>query len=184
MRKWGLRIGLPLVLLAVLLGSWGWWHHQAKQVATVPVRTHTEKVKPVSALTIAELKRQPKRLYAAVIYYAVKHVNIQRWQEVSDFKQGWEVELDLVGGQTHYSVWPNQAIQESEKRLEPNWFTLKQGRVTYHSFVVHSDGDYQTHTVALTRIVRQVNADRAAKRIRHMPTRMRVLKVKNATIAK
>ncbi|GEO69361.1 hypothetical protein LAC03_12710 [Levilactobacillus acidifarinae] len=92
-------------------------------------------------MTVHALRQQPKLLYSSVIYYAVKHTGVQRWQEVSDFKLGWQVETEQVHGTKRYSVWPDAHIQEAQKKLEPNWFTLKGQRVTYESFVVHSDGD-------------------------------------------
>lgn len=126
-------------------------------------------------LTLTALQRRPKLAYASVIYYAVKHTGVQRWQEVADFKVGWQVEIERVQGTRRYSVWPDWRITESQKKLEPNWFTLKNQRVTYQSFVVHSDGDYTVVHATLPQIVAQINQDHAAQRVRHMTNNLTIL---------
>lgn len=130
---------------------------------------------PVRPLTVAEVQRDHRLRDVSLIYYAVKHTGVQRWQEVSDFKLGWQVETETVHGTKRYSVWPDAHIQESQKKLEPNWFTLKGQRVTYESFVVHSDGDYTVAHTTLPRVVRQINRDHAARRVRHMTINLTTL---------
>ncbi|MGY5339554.1 hypothetical protein [Levilactobacillus spicheri] len=167
------------VLLLGGLGAWGWHHHTA---APAPAPRTTQRATPPTKrarpLTLRELRRRPKLTYAALIDYAVHDTHVMRWQEVADYQAGWQVEIDRVHGARRYSVWPDRNIQTSEKKLEPNWFTLKGHRVTYQSFVVHSDGDYTVYRTTLKRVVHRLNAQHAAARVRRMPER---LVVKDAT---
>ena len=160
--------------LAGLLCSGGLVGCHANHVTSTAHPVHQPQ-KTQRPLTLAALQRHPKLAYASVIYYAVKHTDVQRWQEVSDFKLGWQVETERVQGTKRYSVWPDAHIQESQKKLEPNWFTLKGQRVTYQSFVVHSDGDYTVVHTTLSRVVQQINHDHAAQRVRHMINNLTIL---------
>ncbi|MFC0378437.1 hypothetical protein [Levilactobacillus acidifarinae] len=130
-----------LAVVTLFGGGVAGCHRQPRSTATTANSTANSSRPAVSPLTVHALRQQPKLLYSSVIYYAVKHTGVQRWQEVSDFKLGWQVETEQVHGTKRYSVWPDAHIQEAQKKLEPNWFTLKGQRVTYESFVVHSDGD-------------------------------------------
>lgn len=167
------RRQLVLGLAGLLCGGGLVGCHANHGTSTVhPVHQQQKTQRP---LTLAALQRHPKLAYASVIYYAVQHTDVQRWQEVADFKLGWQVEIERVQGTRRYSVWPDAHIQESQKKLEPNWFTLKGQRVTYESFVVHSDGDYTVVHTTLSRVVQQINRDHAAQRVRHMTNNLTIL---------
>lgn len=143
--------------------------------------TRTAKVKPsrpkqtVAPLTAAALTKNPKLKYASIIYYGIHYSKIQRWQEAANVKRGWQVQLDRVQGTTRYSVWPDQHIQASHKNLEPNWFTLSGRQVTYHSFIVHSNGDYTVLKVSQAQLLKRINHDHAGQRVRKMLVRLSVL---------
>ncbi|AYM02319.1 hypothetical protein [Levilactobacillus yiduensis] len=131
--------------------------------------------KSVSKLTTTELKHHPKLTYSAIIYYAIKDPQLQRWQEVNDFKAGWQVEHYATKHPTRYLVWPDQHITAADKNLAPNWFSLQGNRVTYDSMIVHSFRKDQTATTTLTKIVARINAQHAAQKVRQMPTKLTVL---------
>lgn len=128
-----------------------------------------------SKLKLAEFQHNRKLTYSAIIYFAIKHAKLQRWQEVSDFKLGWQVESYSRNGQTKYLVWPDQHIQDSAKNLAPNWFRLTNHHVLYDSMIVHSFRKDQTKTVSLSEIVHQINADHAVAKVRAMPDKMTVV---------
>jgi len=186
MTKHILKIVSFLLLLGVLIGG-GLLVTGSKKAPTAthpatassskpPKKTTTPK--PVPKLTVTELNQHSDLRYSSIIYYGIKHTHIQRWQEVSDFSQGWQVEI--YRGQAKYLVWPDKNIKPEAKQLEPNWFKLdSQGNVTYHSFVVHSFRDDQTKTVSLAAIVAQINHDHAMKKVRQMPTKLTTLKHTN-----
>ncbi|MCW1911284.1 hypothetical protein N7X57_12710 [Lactiplantibacillus paraplantarum] len=138
----------------------------APSVRQTRVRHH------VAPITMATVKDNDALRFSCIIYYAVKHLKIQRWQEVSDFQLGWQVEIYTENGQTKYLVWPDKHIQASAKQLQPNWFTFKNGQVTYDSFGVHTFQKDLTATVSLTTIVTQIKRDHATKLVRHMPTNL------------
>jgi len=127
-------------------------------------------------LTRSDLRHNRKLTYSAIIYFAIKHSQLQRWQEVSDFKLGWQVESYPKNGGTKYLVWPDQHIQDSAKNLAPNWFRLTDSQhVLYDSMIVHSFRKDQTKTATLREIVNQINADHAATKVRAMPQRLTVV---------
>lgn len=130
----------------------------------------------VPVLQLRELRHNAALRDSSIIYYGIKHSHIQRWQEAADFQLGWQVEMTRHNGQWRYSVWPDQHIQDAAKRLEPNWFTLTGQRVTYQSFVVHSNGDYQIKRTTLATIVAAINRDQAGNRVRQMPAHLRIKK--------
>jgi len=184
MSKRKLKLSLLLLLgLGFFIGC-AWLFIGAKPAATtsVPVKTTVKpprpaKPKPIRQLSVTELKHHPALRYSCIIYYAIKHTKIQRWQEVSDFQLGWQVEIYHPGTQAKYLVWPDKDIKSEAKQLAPNWFRLDaNGQVTYHSFVVHSFRDDQLATASLITIVNQVNADHAAKQVRQMPANLVILK--------
>lgn len=163
-----LLVGIGLLLLPHL--------NRHSSQASPPTTTQTPKKQPATPkLTLTELQHNRKLTYSAIIYFAIKHSKLQRWQEVSDFKLGWQVESYPRNGQTKYLVWPDQHIQDSAKNLAPNWFRLTQQRVLYDSMIVHSFRKDQTKTVSLSEIVAQLNADHAAAKVRAMPTNMTVV---------
>ncbi|MFC6164991.1 hypothetical protein ACFP3T_09950 [Lactiplantibacillus dongliensis] len=182
MTKRILKIVGFLLLLGVLIGG-GLLVAGSKKApttthpATASSNKQPKKIttpKPVAKLTMTELKRHPDLRYSSIIYYGIKYTHIQRWQEVSDFSRGWQVEI--YHAQAKYLVWPDKHIKAEAKQLEPNWFKLDpRGNVTYHSFVVHSFRDDQTKTVNLTEIVAQINHDHAMKKVRQMPTNLTTL---------
>ncbi|MGP4117603.1 hypothetical protein ACS4N0_10630 [Levilactobacillus zymae] len=164
-----------VVATVLLAGGVAACHRQPTTAAPAASSTSKPARPAETPLTVRALRQQPKLLDSSLIYFAVKHTSVQRWQEVSDFKLGWQVETERVQGTKRYSVWPDAHIQESQKKLEPNWFTLKGQRVTYESFVVHSDGDYTVVHTTLARVVQRINQDHAAQRVRHMTNNLTIL---------
>lgn len=161
-------------LLTVALGG-GLSGCQAAQPATShPHAAAKRPPKSVAPLTASAVTRDPKLKYAALIYYAVKETNVQRWQEVASFHDGWQVEIDRVHGTKRYSVWPSMHPGNAVERLEPNWFTLSGQHVTYQSFVVHSGGDYTVVKTTLKHVLKRLNARQAGNKVREMPVRMTV----------
>ncbi|MCJ8181849.1 hypothetical protein [Lactiplantibacillus pentosus] len=138
--------------------------------ATTPTTTAKKAQVPrrVAPITASAVAKDPKLKYSCIIYYAVKHLKIQRWQEVSDFKLGWQVEIYHEASQSKYLVWPDKNIKTSAKALQPNWFTIKNGQVTYDSFGVHTFKKDMTATVSLTTIIKQIQQDHATKTVRNM----------------
>lgn len=150
---------------------------RSNQSASSPAKPTTSKQgkKSVSELTTTGLKRHPQLTYSAIIYYAIKEPKLQRWQEVNDFKAGWQVEHYASKHPTRYLVWPDQHMTTADKNLAPNWFSLQGNRVTYDSMIVHSFRKDQTATTTLPKIVARINAKHAAQKVRRMPTKMTVL---------
>ncbi|MGJ3873714.1 hypothetical protein ACLOCO_09795 [Lactiplantibacillus plantarum] len=76
--------------------------HRTSRATTTTV--HKSRViqqpQPITETTIA---KQPALKYSCIIYYAIKHLKIQRWQEVSDFSLGWQVEIYTDQGKL--SIW-------------------------------------------------------------------------------
>lgn len=129
-------------------------------------RTH-QKTKELR-LTLKEFSHNEKLRYCSVIYYAVKHGKIQRWQEVANFKRGWQVEI-YPGKPNRYLVWPDKRITKDEKMLEPNWFTFSSnGQVIYDSFGVHTFRKDLTETVQISKIIATINRDHAVKKVHQM----------------
>lgn len=171
-RWWGL-VGVILVGLLILggVGLTRLTHPAAATATSTTVKQPAKVAKKRSVprqppLTTANLAKHPQLKYACIIYYAVKHLKIQRWQEVSDFDRGWQVEVYPNHGNPKYLVWPDKHIQEEAKQLEPNWFTINASQqVTYDSFGVHTFSKDQTATVSEKQIIKQIQADHATKRI-------------------
>ncbi|WP_338207531.1 hypothetical protein [Lactiplantibacillus paraxiangfangensis] len=173
-------LGGGLLVLLLLAGTLLVVNRQTSQPASKPATAPVAKKKPqpsVPPLTHRAWKKQPELKYAGIIYYAVKHLKIQRWQEVSDFKKGWQVEIYPGHAKTKYLVWPDQNIREEAKQLEPNWFTLNADHtVTYDSFGVHTFEADQTATVSEAHILKQLRADHAAKKVYGMLDQLQVVK--------
>lgn len=168
---------LLVILVATLVGTWAFQPQQKhRRASETPVVRRS-----YLPLSTKMFYQHPKMRDSAIIYFAIKHLHIQRWQEVADFKAGWQVERYQKAGKWQYLVWPDQNIGDQEKQLTPNWFEIsKDHRVTYHSFEVHTaaSNEDQHATVAINRIVTQINADRAAGTVRRM-TRHLTIKVHN-----
>lgn len=138
--------------------------------------THQPPAKTVAPITKSAWAEQPKLKYASIIYYAVHHLKIQRWQEVSDFELGWQVEIYPNDGHPKYLVWPDAHIQADAKQLQPNWFTITaSGQVTYDSFTVHSFRQDQTAIVGTDQILAQLRKDHAAKKVHAMVAHLSVV---------
>lgn len=171
MRK---RIAAGLVVGLLLLALGVWWFTRTKTPSTPPTRTTTVKKQSQprvkkQPLTLATWQQQPRLAYASIIYYAVKHLKIQRWQEVSDFDRGWQVEFYSSDQPVKYLVWPDKNIKADAKQLQPNWFTLDaHHQVTYDSFGVHTFAKDMTATVSATKIINQIHADHAVGRVYQM----------------
>ncbi|WP_125546766.1 hypothetical protein [Levilactobacillus lindianensis] len=161
---------LIVILASLTLTACG-----AKTTAT-PRKTQPTTTKPkVKPLTVSELQHDECLTYAAIIYFAVHHTKLPRWQEVADMKAGWQIEIYPHQGRRKYLVWPDQHITSAQKNLAPNWFTLKDQQVIYDSFIVHSFRKDQTATTTLPKIVKQLNRDHAEKAVRHMPHKLAVV---------
>ncbi|WP_261809847.1 hypothetical protein [Levilactobacillus humaensis] len=140
--------------------------HQPQPTTTKP------KVKP---LTVSELQHDKSLTYAAIIYFAIHHTKLPRWQEVADMQAGWQVEIYPHKDSRKYLVWPDQHMTSAQKNLAPNWFTIKNQQVLYDSFIVHSFRKDQTATTTLSKIVKQLNHDHVEKKVRHMPHNLAVV---------
>lgn len=168
---------LGILILCILGLAFSMAQHRSTQSHHSHPTAKTSSPKRSKPLTITEFNHHPKLAFGSVIYFAIKHVNIQRWQEVSDFSLGWQVEIHRASKGNHYLVWPNKDIKETEKQLEPNWFEIKhQNQIVYHSLVVHSFGEVQTHTTTANTIIRRINADHAENKVRRMVINMTVIK--------
>jgi len=164
-----IRFGLPLLILVAIGGGWLLFHQQPQQQPTKPAKTAVKTKPKYRSLTRAELNRSPKLKYCSIVYYAIKHSKIQRWQEVSNFDLGWQLEQYPITDGTKVLVWPDMDIKKGAKLVQPNWFALSNtGNVTYHSFVVHSFRDDMTESTDLDTIIKQLNTDHAAMKVRHM----------------
>lgn len=173
LKKW--LIALISTGLILLVGSLLVVHQQSTTTAPTATSASRPRHQPTPPLTLTELEKNPKLTYSCVVYYAIKHTRLQRWQEVNDFQAGWQIEHFAKKHPTRYLVWPDKNISSAEKNLAPNWFTLSKGKVTYDSMIVHSFRKDQTATTTLNKIVARINADHAMKKVRHMPTKMTVL---------
>ncbi len=166
-------IGLAGILILAVIST---NHFGNRQPQHATVTKPVSKKNRLVPLTLTDFNRHPKLAYGGIIYYAVKHGKIQRWQEVSDFNLGWQIEVHRTQMGKRYFVWPDKHIKNAEKRLEPNWFAFKSGnRVVYHSFVVHSFRKNLTQTTTRSHIVKQINADGAETKVREMVERMAVI---------
>lgn len=168
--KWGLIVGtLGLLIITGFLFVGKIVNHESQLTQTKTQqlkKSHHHRYQP---LTLQAFKSHRDLAFCSVIYFAIKHVKIQRWQEVSDFSLGWQIEIHRTSQGTHYLVWPDKCITSKEKQLEPNLFELKRnGQVIYHSFVVHSFRKNLTQTTTVRKVVNQINSDRAADRVRGM----------------
>ncbi|EHO52447.1 hypothetical protein [Lentilactobacillus kisonensis] len=162
---------LPIIILTII-GSLVFFSSQSRKTP-YPVQSPHQTTKPKQKyrpLSEAEFQANRKIKYASIIYYAVKHVNIQRWQEVSDFKLGWQIESSRVAGKVHYLVWPDKSITKQEKQLTPNWFEISEHHVIYHSFEVHTSqaDEDQSRETSDRHIIRTINDDQAATTVRKM----------------
>ena len=161
-----LLISLAVVIIGGTAAGFVLYHHSS----TTPTTTVTKKATPSKPKTIttAEVTSNDNLRYSCIIYYAVKHVQIQRWQELADFERGWQVEIYSENNQVKYLVWPDKNITTAAKQLQPNWFTVKGNQVTYDSFGVHTFQKDMTATVNMTQIVSQIKTDHAAHKVRQM----------------
>ncbi|WP_367296119.1 hypothetical protein [Levilactobacillus yonginensis] len=160
-----------LILLVLLLLGGGWalnQQHQPTQATTATTKPNKPK-RPNNLLTVTELKQHEKLRYAAIIYYALKYTKLQRWQEASDFKAGWQVEVYPHHGHPQYLVWPDQNTTDQDKNLEPNRFKLTAKQtVTYNSFIVHSFSKDMTQATRLTKIAATISQHHKGRAVRQM----------------
>ncbi|WP_125684285.1 hypothetical protein [Levilactobacillus yonginensis] len=159
-----------LILLVLLILGGGWAVSQQHTTQTTPATTKPTKPKrPSNHLTVTELKQHEKLRYAAIIYYALKYTKLQRWQEASDFKAGWQVEVYPHHGHPQYLVWPDKNATDQDKNLEPNRFKLTaKDTVTYNSFIVHSFSKDMTQTTSLTKIAATISHHHKGRAVRQM----------------
>lgn len=174
-----LLITIPVLIVLAIGGSW-FLSQSPSSSKTTTTRTKAKPKPSYRPLTQAELKRNRKLTDCSIVYYAIKHSKIQRWQEVSNFELGWQLEQYPIDNGLKVLVWPDMAIKKGAKLVQPNWFALSTtGQVTYHSFVVHSFRDDMTETTDLGTIVKQLNRDHAAMKVRQMMPNMLIIKHKN-----
>jgi len=165
MKKIWLSLGLVILIIAGISIGWVYQHN------TTPTAPTTKKVATATkprTITAAEVQSNDKLRYSCIIYYAVKHIKIQRWQELADFDKGWQVEIYSENNQDKYLVWPDKNIKTAAKQLQPNWFTIKNNQVTYDSFGVHTFQKDMTATTDLAKIVHQIQTDHATRKVRAM----------------
>ncbi|MBM7617404.1 hypothetical protein JOC36_000961 [Weissella uvarum] len=117
------------------------------------VKKIVQNTKPISKVSITHDK---KLLYAAILNYGFNKVDIQRWKEPSTSQNGWQIE-QMHNGKNY--VWENKAVQNNDKKLEPNYFVVNNDSVTYHSFIVHSGGKTLSQHEKLDTILNYVNAN-------------------------
>ncbi|RRK10007.1 hypothetical protein D1831_09615 [Lactiplantibacillus garii] len=173
---WGLLV-LGLLIIGGVVGVMNHRTNTASAPATTPKAAKKATTKPLQPITKKTWQQHPKLRYASIIYYAVKHLKIQRWQEVSDFNRGWQVEIYPNHGQPKYLVWPDKNIKDEAKQLQPNWFTISSaGTVTYDSFGVHTFAKDQTAKISEARILEQTQADHATKKIYAMLDNLIIVK--------
>ena len=151
---------ITVLIIGTVVGLVTLHHAPAATPTTTTKKAQVpQRVAPITAAAVA---KDPKLKYSCIIYYAVKHLKI------SDFKLGWQVEIYHEASQPKYLVWPDKNIKKSAKALQPNWFTIKNGQVTYDSFGVHTYKKDMTATVSLTTIIKQIKQDHATKKVRNM----------------
>jgi len=170
---------LPILIILAIGGSWFALRSQPTPKATV----NQTKLKPKPSyrpLTKAELNHNSKLTDCSIVYYAIKHSKIQRWQEVSNFDLGWQLDQYPIDNGIKVLVWPDMAIKKDSQLVQPNWFYLSAtGQVIYHSFIVHSFRDDMTETTDLETIIKTLNNEHAAKKIRQMLPNTLIVKHKN-----
>lgn len=169
-----------IVGVLVLGGAWAYVQHTHTSTPTKTTVTAKKVTKPkatkVKPLTVAELKRKPALEYSSIIYYAIYHSKIQRWQELSDFKRGWQVEIYGHGPKAKHLVRPDKNSTAADKNLAPNWFRIStDDKIFYDSLIVHSFKPDMTATTTLSKIVTQLNHDHAVKKVRAMPDNMVII---------
>ncbi|MFC6261822.1 hypothetical protein [Levilactobacillus fujinensis] len=159
-----------IILISGLTFSLPSQHKSATPPAIQPSsQSTTTKHKVIRPLTVTELNHNSQLREACIIYFAIKYTKLPRWQELSDFKLGWQVERYLKHNPDKYLVWPDENITTAEKNLEPNWFKLTtDGKVTYDSMIVHSFRQDQTATTTLPKIVHRLNAERKMTTVRRL----------------
>lgn len=168
---------LSLLVIGLMGGLTGCMNQSSR--APVPAR-HKKSNGPQKSdfkLTSDTINNHPRILYAAIIYYAIHDVPIQRWQEVADMDAGWQIEIYPGGHGTRYLVWPGKHISDREKQLTPNWFRLSTRAVSFHSFEVHTDRqDADQHVrVGKQQILVKINDAHAAATVKKMSRNMTVL---------
>lgn len=153
-----------VLILAACFISLGIQTHRTHEL-DAPI--HNSKL-ALTSITASDLNHDQKLLMSALVYYAISNISDGRWLEVSDFNRGWQIQKIDVDGNIHYLVWPDKNIQAESKHIEPNWFEIKGDTVSYHSFIIHSQGFDLTHTVAMSDIINAVNQPESIHRINSM----------------
>ena len=119
-----------------------------------------------------ELNHNKSKLYAAIIYYGSKQVNIERWKELTNSPKGWQVNQMNDGRKL---VWRDKNIQSEQKQLAPNYFKLDQNGVDYRSFIIHSNGkemhEYVTNQIILDYINQKI------QRVKHVNKMSKEIKI-------
>ncbi|APR07690.1 hypothetical protein FAM21834_01574 [Lentilactobacillus parabuchneri] len=153
-------------------------HSASSSKNPVPTRKNSQGNKKAAPLTSDQLTHNSKLKYSSFIYFAIKYTKIQRWQEVSDFKLGWQIEIYPKASGTRYLVWPGKNIKANQKMLEPNWFKLSsKGHVIFYSFEVHTAqaDNIQRYQTTEAHIIHTLNAHQHAGTVRKMTQNMKVV---------
>ena len=136
------------------------------------IKNKVKSQKNVKKLNITDLKRNKSKLYAAIIYYGSKQVNIERWKEVASSPKGWQVNQMNDGRKL---VWRDKNIQSEQKQLAPNYFKLDQNGVDYRSFITDSNvkemHEYVTNQIILDYINQKI------QRVKHVNKMSKEIKI-------
>ncbi|MGK4017881.1 hypothetical protein AB0Y21_06380 [Weissella paramesenteroides] len=136
------------------------------------IKNKVESQKNVEELNMPELNHNKSKLYAAIIYYGSKQVNIERWKELTNSPKGWQVNQMNDGRKL---VWRDKNIQSEQKQLAPNYFKLDQNGVDYRSFIIHSNGkemhEYVTNQIILDYINQKI------QRVKHVNKMSKEIKI-------
>lgn len=156
-----LNLMLGILSCSLVVGAQTFHTHESDS----PI--HNDKI-AFTSITSEDLNNNQTLLMSTLIYYAITHISDGRWVEASDIDRGWQIQKINVEDKVHYLVWPDKRIQDENKHIEPNWFAIDGDTVTYHSFVIHSQGYESTHAVAMQEIINTVNNKRSINMINSM----------------
>ena len=138
------------------------------------IKNKVKSQKNVKKLNITDLNQNKSKLYAAIIYYGGKQVNIVRWKEVASSPKGWQVNQMKDGRKL---VWRDKNIQSDQKQLAPNYFKFDQNGVDYRSFIIHSNGKEMHEYVTNQMILDYIN--QKIQRVNHIKKMSKKIKITN-----
>lgn len=115
---------LGILILCILGIAFSMTQHRSTQPHHSHPTAKTSSLKRSKPLTMTEFNHHPKLAFGSVIYFAIKHVNIQRWQEVSDFSLGWQVEFIEPPKGTITWFGPTKILKKPKSSLNPTGLRL------------------------------------------------------------